>query len=233
MSFPTLFDWLERFAFLRGYPAAYLVLLTAVVVIMAWDWRPALLGLAGQYLFAGLLFVDVLDPRLAIIKVLVGLFVCLILYMTARQVNWGRLPVDVTSEEVARLEQERRIRIGPYLLPTTMPFRIFLTLMMILVVVTLAQRPEYQLPFVPESLRHITLAVYALGGLGLLGLGLTWEPLKAGMAVLMFLSGFELFYSALEQSVIMLASLAAVNLVVVLAIAYLVQARHAVMALFD
>jgi len=233
MTIPTLFDLLERFSYLRGAPAAYIVLLAAVIIIVVQDWRLSLLALAVQYLFAGLLFVDLLDPRLAIVKVLVGLFVCLILYLTARQVNWGRLPVDVTEEEVVRLNRERHLRVGAYVLPTTMPFRIFLALMMALVVVTLAQRPGYQLPAVPESLGHLNLAVYALVGLGLLALALTAEPLQAGLGVFLFLSGFELFYSALEQSIAMLAALAAVNLVTVLVIAYLTQARHALPALID
>jgi hypothetical protein len=50
------------------------VLLTAVIIVVAWDWRLALLALAGQYLLAGLLFADVLDPRLMVVKVLNGLF---------------------------------------------------------------------------------------------------------------------------------------------------------------
>ena len=233
MTLPTIFDLLERFSYLRGDPAAAVVLLAAIIILVVQDWRLSLLALAVQYLFAGLLFVDLLDPRLAIVKVLVGLFICLILYLTARQVNWGRLPVDVTADEVARLNQERRVRFGAYVLPTTMPFRLFLALMAALVVVTLAQRPGYQLPAVPESLGYLNLAVYALGGLGLLALALKAEPLQAGMGVFMFLSGFELFYSALEQSVAMLAALAAVNLIVALVIAYLAQARHALPALLD
>ena len=233
MTIPTIFDLLERFSYLRGMPAATVVLLAAVIIVVLQDWRLSLLALAVQYLFAGLLFVDLLDPRLAIVKVLVGLFVCLILYLTARQVNWGRLPVDVTEDEVAQLNRERRLRVGATVLPTTTPFRIFLALMVALVVVTLAQRPGYQLPAVPESLGYLHLAVYALAGLGLLALALTAEPLQAGMGLFMFLSGFELFYSALEQSIAMLAALAAVNLVVALVIAYLTQARHALPALLE
>jgi len=63
------------------------------------DWRLALFTLIVQYLAASLLFVDLLDPRLAIIKLFVGMFVCLILYMTARQVDYGRLPNDLTAAE--------------------------------------------------------------------------------------------------------------------------------------
>jgi hypothetical protein len=86
---------------------------------------------------------------------------------------------------------------------------------------------------VEESLDYLNLAVYALVALGLLGLSLTTEPLQAGMGALMFLTGFELFYSALDQSGTMLAALAAVNLVVAIAIAYLIQARYAFTAMVD
>lgn len=227
---PNIIDFLAYLGFLRGSPAAYIVLLTATVILVVRDWRMSLLALLIQYLVAGLLFVDVLLPHLAFVKVLVGLFICLILYITARQVNWGELPVDVTEEEVVQLRQEKILRLGSQMLPTDTPFRIFFALMVVLTVWALAQQPIFHLPAVPD---HFNLAVYALCGLGLVALGLTTEPLRAGMGLLTVFTGFELFYSALEQSVAMLAILVIADLVIVLAIAYLVQARHAFPALLD
>jgi hypothetical protein len=49
----------------------------------------------------------------------------------------------------------------------------------------------------------------------------------------MFLTGFELFYAVLAQSSTILAALAAVNLVIAVAIAYLTQARYAFTAMVD
>ena len=94
LTFPTIFDWLERLDFLRGLPAAYLALLAAGILTVIWDWRVAILALVVQYFAVGLLYAEVLDPRLAIVKLLVGVFVCLILYFTARQVGWGTLPSE-------------------------------------------------------------------------------------------------------------------------------------------
>ncbi len=233
MNLPTIFDILDRFDFLRGLPAAYVVLTTAVIVTIVWDWRLMLLALMVQYLAAGFLFVDLLEPYLVFVKVLVGLFVTLILYMTARQVNWGRLPIDVTEEEAKLMLVERRIRIGPYLLPTTKTFRVFLMLMILLVVITLVRIPDYQLPGIPVELNYLNLASYGLLGIGLLSMGLTSEPLQVGVGILIFLMGFELFYSTLEQSVLVLALLAAVNLVITLAISYLIQVRHAIPSLVE
>jgi hypothetical protein len=222
MNFPTIFDWLGRAAFLRGFPAAYLVLVTAVLVVVLWEWRLAIFALAVQYVMSSLLFADLLDPRLMIVKVLVGLTVCLILLVTAAQVRWGRLPADVTEEERARLGFTLR-RLGPFYVPRQAPARLLLAFMMALFVLFMTRQSAYQLPVVGEPQN---LAIFALVGLGLLGLASTTEPLPAGMGLLMVLSGFELFYCAIEQSPAMLGALAAANLLIALAIAYVVQARY-------
>lgn len=230
IEIPNILEFLEYLDFLRGSVAATIILITAVIIFVVRDWRWSLLALIVQYLIAGLLFADVLAPQLAFVKVLVGLFICLILYFTARRVNWGRLPEDVTDDEAILLKEERLLRLGPYMLPTDTPFRIFYALIVALAVWTLAQRSAYQLPVVPD---HFNLAVFALIGLGLINLSFTSEPLKAGMGLLTFLTGFELFYSGLEQSVLMLAFLAAANLVIALVVSYLSQARHHFPALLD
>ena len=170
---PTLFDWIQRFDFLRGSPAAYLALLAALLIIVAWDWRLAIAALAVQYFASTILFLDVLDPRLSVIKLLVGWFICLMLYFTARQVNWGRLPEDVSTEEAVQWRRERQVRFGPYLMPSNAPFRVFLALMVALAVVTLSQRAGFRLPAVSQPMN---LAIFALCGMGLLGLGLTTAP---------------------------------------------------------
>lgn len=233
MTFPTIFDWLERLDSLRGFTAAYAVLITAVLVVILWDWRLALLALAVQYFFAGLLFVDLLDPRLAIVKLLAGWFACLILYVTARQVNWGGRPPDVSAAELSNVAPERTFQIGRLQIPASLPLRLLLVLVMLWLITSLFQRPDFSLPAIAPTLAYLSLAILALAGFGLLGLAITGEPLKAGMGVLMFMTGFELFYSALDQSATMLILLAAATLAITLAIAYLVQMRHAIPKLVD
>lgn len=224
---PTIFDLLNQFDFLRGLPAVYLVLLTAVIIVVAWDWRLTLLALASQYLLAGLLFADVLDPRLLVVKLLNGLFICLILYITARQVNYGRLPADLTPIEAAQIEPEPRVQLGPLTIPTQAPLRLFLVMLLVLLIFTVGQRPFLQLPGIAETQSHLNLAIFILVGIGLLGMAIIRAPLLAGMSALMFLTGFELFYSLLEQSLAMLAVLVVVNLVAALTIAYLTQRYRA------
>lgn len=230
IELPNIIQFLEFFGFLRGNPAAYLVMITAALLLILRDWRWSLLFLAIQYLIVGLLFVDVLMPHLAFMKVLVGLFICLILYITARQVNWGKLPEDVTAEEAVQMRRERFLRLGTLVLPTDTPFRVFVALIGCLAVWAMAQGTGHLLPVVPG---HFHLAILALVGLGLVILSLTSEPLMAGLGLLTFLTGAELFYSALDQSVAMLGLLGVANLTVALVIAYLTQARHDYRALLD
>ena len=227
---PNLLELLQIFDFMRGNPAALFVVLAAAVIFVVRDWRWALLALMIQYLAAGLLYADVLAVRLVFVKVIVGLFICLMLYVSARQVNWGQLPRDVTPEEAVQLQQDRLIRFGPYMLPTDTPFRIFLALLIVLFVWALALRPDYHLPAVPD---HFNLAVYALGGLGLVTLSLTTEPLKVGLGLLTFLLGFDLLYSALDQSAGMMALLAAAYLALTLVVSYLIQTRHDFQSFLD
>ncbi|VAW34188.1 hypothetical protein MNBD_CHLOROFLEXI01-3799 [hydrothermal vent metagenome] len=233
MVFPTIFDWLERLDGLRGFTAAYAVLLTAVLIIIIWDWRIALFALATQYFFAGLLFVDLLDPQLAVVKLLAGWFACLILYVTARQVNGGGKPQDVTENELSNVTPEKTYKVGPFTIPASLPLRLLVVLGMLWLISILFQRPDFSLPAIAATMSYLSLAILALVGLGILGLAITSEPLKAGMAVLMFLTGFELFFSALDQSATMLIVLAAATLLLALVVAYLVQMRHAIPALVD
>lgn len=221
----TIFDWLDRLAFLRGEPAAWLVALTAVVIVVSPDLRLALLALAGQYLAAALLFVDVLDPRLAVVKLLVGWFVCLILYMTGRQTNWGRAPADLTEAEAAAWQAPRWMQLGRYRLPLW-AVRGILAGLALLFSWWLARQPNVYLPLAPEEMAYLSLAMNALLTLGLLQMALAAQPLAGGMGVFMFLTGFALFYSNLDQSLLGLALLAAVNLGVALAVSYLAQAKR-------
>ncbi len=73
----------------------------------------------------------------------------------------------------------------------------------------------------PEVATDITLACYLLAGLGLLRIGLGETPMQVGFGLLTFLSGFDLFYVALEPSLAVAGLLGAVSFLIALATAYL------------
>jgi len=227
---PSIYDFLQSLDFLRGDPAAYFVLLTASMILIFRDWRWSLFALLVQYLVVGLLYADVMPAHMAFTRVLVGAFVCLILYITASQVNWGRIPEDVAEEEEEQLTGTRLLLFGIYSLTTDIPFRIFLALLVALSIWAVAHRIELQLPALPT---HINLAVISLVGMGIVTTALTSEPMKSGIGILTFLIGFELFYGTVEQSAVMLALSSIAMLIVSVAIAYLIQARHNFRALLN
>jgi hypothetical protein len=165
--------------------------------------------------------------ELAAIKTLVGAMLCLNLYLTARRVQWGRPALAPPSEEEeSELAQQSvshslALRAGTSgILPTELPFR-FLAAMLVTVAIYSAAS-AYPLPGVSEA---ISLATYTMAALGLLAMGLTDEPLKAGLGLLTFFSAFELFYTVLEPSLIVVGFLGLANFLIALAIAYLTVAR--------
>ena len=110
-------------------------------------------------------------------------------------------------------------------LPTELPFRFLAVLLMLVAAYSWAS--VYALPDVNEA---ISLSVYTLAALGLLAMGLTDEPLKAGLGLLTFVSAFELFYTVLEPSLAVIGFLGLANFLIALAIAYLTVVRAASMA---
>ncbi len=218
----SIYSLLDRLEFLRGEPAAWLVLLAAAVAVAAWDMRLVLPALLVQYVGSFLLYVDVLDPRLAIVYTLTGIFVTVIMTITAAQVNWGRPPANLTPAERSLMELGDLFSLGPIHLTAQQLIRLVLAIA-VPVSLFIASRSGW-LPAIGESPAHVQLAIAGLIGLGLVGLT-TGGPLYAGVGLLLFLNGFDLFNSSVEQSIALVVALSAANLLVALVIAYLAQAR--------
>lgn len=198
---PTLPQVLAKLSFFTTTPAIIGLAITASLIVVTRDWRLSLAALSAQYVLAGLLLTRLIQPQLAVIKVLIGALVCIILYLTARLT-----PSQRGSETVRSSRAE-------------FSFRLLVTLFVGLVVYSWSKR--YPLPEVPPD---IGFACYWLASLGLLTLMLTEEPLKVGMGLFTLITGFETFYSALEPSLSVAGFLGIANLLIALAIAYLAAA---------
>jgi len=223
---PTIFDILDRLAFLHGMPAVALLLSAAFIAIVAWDMRPVIVAVLAQYLLAGFLFVDVLDPRLAFVYALAGLFVTAILFITAWQTNWGRPPPGLTQQEATRLGLSRTRRLGRFTVTDRSLLRWVLAVVVVLVALWPARSPGLLQPVVPAELACLEPAIVGLIGLGLAGLATSADPLPGGIGLLVFLTGFSLFHGFLDQSLAMTVALVVVQFVVALTVAYLAQARY-------
>ncbi len=208
---PTLLNVLAKFSFLTATPAIIGLVVTAGLIVVIRDWRLSLAALSAQYVLVGLLLTRLIQPQVAVIKVLIGALVCVDLYLTARLVAVGREGQEAAEDGRSPL---RVIRGGPSL--ADFSFRLLATFFVGLAVYGLSAR--YPLPEVPPD---ISFACYWLASLGLLVLILTEEPLEAGMGLLTLVTGFELFFSALERSLSVVGFLGIANFLIALAITYL------------
>lgn len=209
---PTLNEILARLAAVPTTVALLGLAATACFLIIVSDWRGSVFALAVQYLLAGLLLARVIRPEIAIIKALIGVMICVVFYITARRAGLGRWPL-------ADEERPNRLILA---LMLGVPFRIMAALMALALAYTAALR--ITLSNVPIE---IGFAVSTLGLLGMFNIALADEPLKSGMGLLTVITGFEMFYSSVEQSLTVVGLLGVVNFMVALAVSYLTTAQAA------
>ena len=79
----------------------------------------------------------------------------------------------------------------------------------------------------PDLSTDVTTAVYWLVLAGLVTLTLTEDPMRVGHGLFTALTGFDLFYTTLEKSLLITGLWGAVNLLIALAIGYLTVAKGA------
>lgn len=204
---PPLSEIIARLAFLTTAPAVVGLVVTASLIILLQDWRIALTALLAQYLLTGFLLTRLITPEVATVKTLVGALVGLILYLTARRSprNRAETPGSLIGQEAL-----------------SVPFRLLAVILTGLAVNSLLHSYPP-----PEAPKDISFACYWLTLMGLLAMILTPEPWKAGLGLLTFMTGFELFYAALESSLSVMGFLEIINLFMALAIAYLVTLGEA------
>jgi hypothetical protein len=210
LSLPSLSEVLNQLGFITRELAIVGLFVAGGLVVLLPDWRASLLALLGQYLLAGLVLSRLVLPEVALIKVLIGALICPMLYLAARQAGWG------TGRNSLVATAQRHI------FPAGLAFRLLAVTLMALLAVALSQ--SYPLPAIPPD---VGLGSYWLMLNALLIMILTEEPLKAGQGLLMGIIGFDLLYSPIERSLAMVWLLAVVNLLLTLAIAYLIVVRGA------
>ncbi len=198
------------------------LILTASALVIFNDWRLSFTALAAQYILAAALIAQIVVWQVAIVKVLVGLLVIGIFVLTGREANFGRLrrAPPAPDEDADAAAPPFRLTRRPlrFEFPTNFPFRLLAAVMGVVAAWYTANQPGFELPGLPLGLN---IAGYVLIALGLLNLGLTEEPMNAGMGLLTGLIGFEMLYAVFEQSLAVAGLLAAVEFGVALAVSYL------------
>ncbi len=208
---------LEQLSTLAATPAVVGILVAAPLLVVSRDWRLNLLSLAAKYTFVALLMTQVMPLEMVALKGLIGWLICLIFYLTEQQSKSLTRAAGETEGlslqtwSAARIEGWRRQGVSSQGL---------FGLMAALMVAVVAYAAASSLPL-PETPAEISLVSYLLAGLGILLLGLSQDPLRVGIGMLMFLAGFDLFYVALEHSLVVTGFLGALSFVIALVTAYL------------
>lgn len=221
----SLPDYINQLKFV-GFEIPLLGLfLTAGLIIIGRDWRFLIFTLLVQYILTGFMLAQLVRPDIAVLSVLVGAFVCPILFLSARQIAVN--PLSVSTFDPAKDERKWWESISWRSIwgdknhsrrpsSTGTAFRVFVALLIMLIAITVGQSfplPNLTLP--------VTMAVYWLILAGLVILILTEDPMKAGHGIFTAFTGFGLLYITLESSFLLTGLWGTVNLLIALAIGYL------------
>lgn len=192
-------------SFLPGF-AVLVLIVTAVGLLLARDWRWLIIFLAVQYF--GLLLLTLLHWPLgmASVKVVAGWMSAAILGMTR-----SGLPRE------DRIERDSA-------LPRGRAFRLFAAGIVLLIVLSAATRVD---ALMADAGLEVTIGALTLIGMGLLHLGVTNHYLRVTIGLMTVLAGFELLYATVEGSVLVAGLLAVINLGLALVGSYLMLASNA------
>ncbi len=229
---PTLPEILNRLQFITQETTLVGLFVTAGIILVARDWRALILALLAQYILMGLILARLVRPDIATLKVMIGAFICPILFLSARRISVRSFSIVFSIGRRERRSQPRLTNWWQnfYLVislikgttrrrspaATGFIFRIFAAILMVLVALTLSR--SIVLPGLPPS---VNTAVYWLILAGLTTLILTEDPIKVGHGLFTALTGFELFYTTVENSLLLTGLWGTMNLLIALAIGYL------------
>lgn len=198
--------------FLAGAPAVVGPVVTALIIYLTSSWRLSLLALLVQYVLVGLGLTQLILLEVAFVKILVGILVVLILYLTARRLQEAK-GSDLEEESELRV---LGLHVGWMSGPLGLPLRLLSVFLVIIALVRLFD--NYQPMLVPVE---VALVASWLGAMGMLGLVLSGGPLRVAFAFLTILTGFDLVYATLEPSLAVVGFFSAFTLLSSLAFSYL------------
>ncbi|HEM62544.1 MAG TPA: hypothetical protein ENO24_09650 [Chloroflexi bacterium] len=185
------------------------LLFTGTLILVLEDWRLNLWALMAQYVLVGLLLVGVIPLSVALIKIVVGGLVCVILFLTAQHVHWGRRRAAQDTSPVRTLSSRQ-------IMSASVWYRLAVALLAAAIAYALGTRH----PFV-EQTEGISQASYWLLVVGLLTAVMSRRAFRAGLGLFTFQSGFGILLATFEKGLSVAALVGMVNFLTALAIAYL------------
>ena len=175
-----------------------LVLVSSLVLLVSYNWRTAIVALVVQYVAIFLFTMQVWPVGLAAVKIVAGWMAGAVLGASQISVEAGNRDRTSSAQSIFRL-----LAGG------------FISLVAISLGPTIAD-------WFPASLTTIWGGLVLIS-MGLLQIGMTTRPFQSVIGLLTTLSGFEIMYASLEESVLVAGLLAVVTLGLALTGAYLIM----------
>lgn len=203
----SLSDLFRQLSLLIGTPAVILAAVATILIVVPRDWRVVLFGYALLTVMLSLLLSQVIPTEWALQQAVVGGLVAVMLFLSARQLrvpSSPNLPGSARWPRVASLTTFRALAVG------------------LATVAFLAARESVDIPLLSPLFSD---AVLWLAMIGIVGLALHEEPLHAGLSLLIFLGAAQLVIFTLIQQRTLVGVLQAGQVLLGLAIAYLVVAH--------
>ena len=215
-------DFLSALSGLPSTTVLTTLIVAASLLVVVQDWRVLNLLLGIEYLLIGALLIvaqiDGFPVVLAIVKSLVGVMIVPALYISARRARWGKSTQEAEEDIEAPAPHFAWLRApGPAL-------HTIVAVLGAAVALSLALRSPVQFIAPQSAARDLTIAAYVLLAQGTLNLALSENPLKVGVGLLTIIAGFELLYTPVEPTFLIVALLGVVNLLIALAFSYLIAA---------
>lgn len=183
-------------------PAAFLVFITATVLLISWNWRLSIILISLQYVGVFLLVALSWPIEIAAVKVVSGWMAGAVLGLAMMN-----LPRNEWRESS--------------LIPSNVVFRTLAAIMAGLFAVTAGTSLVFRFPEVSMFQAYGAVILITLG---LLHLGLSIQPFRVILGLLTVLSGFEILYAAVESSILVTGLLATVTLGLAAVGAYMLTA---------
>ncbi len=199
-----------------SFLAAFLVTLTAFLLLIAEDWRVQIGLLAAQYLGVFLLVALEWPMGLAAVKLIAGLIAGMVMGMAmvslpARKIDAGSPAQPGWDAPGSKTSSKNRTGFG----------RLFFFFAATLVGMAIFSQVSLVTVWIPDIEPPQVWGGLILIGLGLLKLGFNLQPLAVTLGLLTVLSGFEIIYAALDATPLVAAMFGGVTLGLALVCAYL------------
>jgi len=224
-------DFLSALSDLPSTTILTALVMAASLLVIVEDWRVLNLLLGIEYLLIGALLIvaqiDGFPVVLAIVKSLVGVMIVPALYISARRARWGKRASDADEdvETPARPLRHSPLRGSQgWLRAPGLALHTIVAVLGAAVALSLALRSPVQFITPQSAARDLTIAVFVLFAQGTLNVALSENPLKVGLGLLTVIAGFELLYTPVEPTLLIVALLGVVNLLIALAFSYLIAA---------